>query len=78
MVLDLDLQFEVDINDLYQHFDVMDQNNNILAMANDLAPHYWFHFQKYAKKNKSPLNPNFQVIRFSTFSGHTVDDKSMK
>lgn len=46
IALDVDLKFTVDIARLHRQFDRMSEEN-LIGIANDLAPHYWYDFLSY-------------------------------
>ena len=45
-MLDADLKFRIDIAELYDHFDNFNEDH-IMGVAVDLAPHYRIAFRKY-------------------------------
>ena len=65
IALDVDLKFVVDVARLEQEFDQM-ASENIIGIANDLAPHYWYDFRLYRQRNPGTLvgqaHPGLQVI----------------
>ena len=50
VVLDVDLQFRVDMIELFKHFDNF-ADDEMIGVANDLTPHYFDHAQDFIKKN---------------------------
>ena len=70
IALDMDLKFVVDVADLAQQFDLMD-SQNVIAIGNDLAPHYWYDFRHFKLKNPATpvgqCRPGLQVIVDPTF-----------
>ena len=52
IALDADLYFQngVDIADLDDQFDLMSPDQ-LIGIAPDLSPHYWYHFLHYRKKH---------------------------
>ena len=64
IALDLDLKFTVDVAELADQFELM-APENILAAANDLAPHYWYDFRHYRRRHPETIvgqvRPGLQV-----------------
>ncbi len=64
IALDLDLKFVVDVADLADQFERMSAEN-IIGVANDLAPHYWYDFRHFRRRNPGTLvgevRPGLQV-----------------
>ena len=50
IALDADLHFQDDIADLDDQFDLMSPEQ-LIGIAPDLSPHYWYHFLPYRKKH---------------------------
>ena len=50
IALDMDLKFRVDVAELWQQFEFM-EDDNIIAVANDLAPHYWWDFRHFRRSH---------------------------
>lgn len=54
IMLDLDLKFKVDLDELYEHFKEFSKSNGqraVMGVANDLSPHYR-HVLRYWKVSK--------------------------
>ena len=50
VMLDADLKFRIDIAELYDHFENFNENQ-IMGVAVDLAPHYRIAFRKYRENH---------------------------
>lgn len=64
IALDLDLKFVVDVAELADQFELMSRDN-VIAVANDLAPHYWYDFRHYRRRHPGTsvgkVRPGLQV-----------------
>ena len=72
VMLDADLKFRIDIAELFNHFDHFEEEQ-IMGVAVDLAPHYRIAFRKYRESH-----PNSEVGepgRFQVSLIHTLNWK---
>ena len=50
IMLDADLKFRIDINELYEHFEHFTEEQ-VMGVSVDLAPHYRVAFRRYREAN---------------------------
>ncbi len=51
VVLDLDLSFEVDIDDLYREFESVERDDRLMAITYDQSPFYTYKLALFHKKH---------------------------
>ena len=65
-MLDVDLEFRVDISQLYRYFSMF-QTGELVGLASDLSPHYRVASTQYRQQNPDTQVNTTQYIQISHF-----------
>ena len=66
IMLDADLRFEIDVSELYEQFENFNEDQ-VMAVAKDMTPHYRFAFEKYRNANPNTLVGEPGILQVHTY-----------
>ena len=62
LVLDLDLVFEVDVDDMYREFESMERDDQLVTITSDRSPFDTYEFALFHKK-RPDISVSFYRVR---------------
>ena len=66
-MLDADLRFETDVSELYNQFEKFNENQ-VMAVAKDMTPHYRFAFENYRNAHPYTLVGKPGILQVLTYT----------